>query len=117
MSSKKDKGQTKDQAKSQSRRALIAGVAAGAALPILTKTASAQGMMMGNPGTRYVVDLGGVRLPDRLGDELEAQIRRAVLSAVARAYPRQKFVPGPLGPGIRGIVIRPQDFRGGFQPR
>ena len=95
MSNKKDK--------TQSRRSLIAtAVAAGAALPLISVTAKAQGR-----GTRVVVDLGGVELPDAIAAKLEAEIRRACLSAVAMGAPKQKFKNGILGPGIRGIVMIP----------
>ena len=95
MSSKKDK--------SHSRRSLIAtAVAAGAALPFVTVTAKAQGR-----GTRVVVDLGGVQLPEGVAAKLEAEIRRACLSAVALGAPRTKYTLGPLGPGIRGFVLVP----------
>ena len=94
MSEKKSKG--------TNRRALIAGaVAAGAALPLITRSANAQG------GSRFVVDLGGLELPERTAAKLEAEIKRAVLSAVAAGAPKQKFNPGPLGPGIRGIILMP----------
>jgi hypothetical protein len=95
--------------KQTNRRALIAGaVAAAAALPLVVVEAKAQGR-----GTRVMVDLGGVELPRQIADNLEADIRRAVLMAVARAQPRTKFKNLPLGPGIRGIVIRPIDLPGG----
>jgi hypothetical protein len=96
MSGKKDKETTTN------RRALIAGAAAAAAAAItVTVESKAQGR-----GTRVVVDLGGVELPRQIGDNLENDIRRAVLMAVARAQPRTKFKNLPLGPGIRGIMIR-----------
>src|SRR3569833_2035648 len=94
MSEKKSKG--------TNRRALIAGaVSAGAALPFITISANAAG------GTRVVVDLGGVELPERVAAKLESEIRRAVLAAVAAGAPKQKFNPGQLGPGIRGIILMP----------
>jgi hypothetical protein len=94
MSEKKSKG--------TNRRALIAGaVAAGAAIPLITKSANAAG------ASRFVVDLGGVELPERVAANLEAEIRRAVLAAVASGAPKTKFNPGQLGPGIRGIVLMP----------
>ncbi|HEY0106634.1 MAG TPA: hypothetical protein VGB91_11165 [Rhizomicrobium sp.] len=110
MSSKKDKG--------PDRRAIIAAAAAGAALPLAAGAAKAQGGMMmgggmmGREGSRFVVDLGGVRLPDDVAAKLEGDIRRAVLMAVARAYPRTKFGNGILGPGTRGIILRPELSRG-----
>jgi hypothetical protein len=88
--------------KKTNRRALIAGaVAAGAALPLITISANAAG------GTRVVVDLGGVELPERVAAKLEAEIKRAVLSALAVGAPKTKFNPGQLGPGIRGIIMMP----------
>lgn len=97
MSDKKGKG--------TNRRALIAGaVAAGAALPLISVSAKAA------EGTRVVVDLGGVELPERIAAKLEAEIRRAVLSAVAAGAPKQKFNPGQLGPGIRGIIMMPVEL-------
>jgi len=88
--------------KKTNRRALIAGaVAAGAALPLVIRSANAQG------GSRFVVDLGGFELPERAAAKLEAEIRRAVLGALASGAPKQKFNPGQLGPGIRGIIMMP----------
>ena len=110
MSSRK--GQEKGQAKKQSRRAVISAATAGALVPMLAKGAMAQMMMGGREGTRVVVDLGGAKLPRELAEECESQIRRAVLSAVARAYPRQKFGDRPLGPGTIGIILLPpEEFR------
>ncbi|HEY0303001.1 MAG TPA: hypothetical protein VGC36_16765 [Rhizomicrobium sp.] len=107
MSNKKDKD------KGLNRRAVLttAAAAAGAALPLVSVTAKAQGR-----GTRVTVDLGGVELPRQIADNLESDIRRTVLMAVARAAPRTKFKDVPLGPGIRGIIIRPVDlpFDGGM---
>lgn len=101
MSNNKDKG--------QSRRSLIAAAAAaGAALPLISITANAQGR-----GTRIVVDLGGVELPRDVAAKLEVEIRRAVLSAVAMGAPKLKFRAGPLGPGIRGYVLIPAALQGG----
>lgn len=91
---KKDKG--------LNRRAAIAAAVAGAALPLVAVTAKAQGR-----GTRVVVDLGGVELPRGIADKLEQDIRRACLSAVALGAPKTKFTNGPLGPGIRGIIMVP----------
>jgi len=109
MSSKKDK--PKSSGKTQSRRALISAATAAALVPMLAKGAMAQMMMGGGGrgGTRVVVDLGGVKLPRAIADDVENQIRRAVLSAVARAYPRVKFRPGQLGPGTIGIVLIPPE--------
>jgi hypothetical protein len=102
MSNKKDK--------TTSRRAMItAAVAAAAALPLITVETKAQG----GRGTRVVVDLGGVELPRQIADNLENDIRRAVLMAVARAQPRTKFRNLPLGPGTRGIMLAPVNFPGG----
>ncbi len=85
------------------RRALLAtAIAAGAALPLVSVKAQAQGR-----GTRVVVDLGGVELPRQIADNLENDIRRACLMAVARAMPRTKFKNLPLGPGTRGIMLMP----------
>ena len=101
-----DTPNTKD---SIDRRAMLtAAIAAGATLPLVTVSADAQ-----SRGTRVVVDLGGVELPRQIADNLENDIRRAVLMAVARAFPRTKFKNLPLGPGTRGITIMPVDLRGG----
>lgn len=91
------------------RRSLITGAAAAAAAALsVTIETNAQGR-----GTRVVVDLGGVELPRQIADNLENDIRRACLMAVARAQPRTKFKNLPLGPGIRGIMLQPVDFHGG----
>jgi hypothetical protein len=113
MAKKKDPSAKKDSAdktEALDRRSMLtAALAAGAALPLVTVEAQAQG----GRGTRVVVDLGGVELPRQIADNLENDIRRAVLMAVARAMPRTKFKNLPLGPGTRGIQIVPADFHGG----
>lgn len=109
MSSKKD---TSDKKRGgPNRRSVIAtaAVAAGAALPLVAVTdAKAQGR-----GTRIAVDLGGVSLPEAIAAKLEQDIRRAVLIAVAAGAPKTKFSNGPLGPGIRGIIMIPQGLSSG----
>jgi hypothetical protein len=106
MSNRKDESAKKPGARS--RRSLIAGAAVAAALPLVSvTTAKAQAR-----GTRVMVDLGGVELPRQVADTLEENIRRACLSAVAQAAPRAKFKNVPLGPGIRGFVIRPIELGG-----
>jgi len=111
MSTKKDKG--------LNRRSVIttAAAAAGAALPLVAGAAKAQmmgGGMAGRGGaSRFVVDLGGVHLPDAVADKLQDDIRRAVLMAVARAQPKLQYKQGPLGPGIRGFVLIPANLQGG----
>jgi len=57
-------------------------------------------------GTQIVVDLGDVRLPEKIAHTMELQIRRAVLMAVAEALPHTKFKSLPLPKGARGIIIR-----------
>ncbi len=74
--------------------ALAAGLACGAS------AAKAAG-----GGTQVIVDLGGIVLPEEIGDAMEAQIRRAVLMAVAKAMPHTKFKSLPLPKGARGIVL------------
>ncbi|HXC54356.1 MAG TPA: hypothetical protein VNU97_03605 [Rhizomicrobium sp.] len=91
--------------KGPDRRALIAMTAA--VLPQLPCPAAAQE----GGGTRFVVDLGGVSLPDAIANRLQTEIRRAVLMAVAEAAPHTKFRNGTLAPGVRGIVLVP--LRGG----
>lgn len=99
MSSKKDKSNKKEGG--LNRRAMIAAAAAaGAALPLVTVSAKAQGR-----GTRVVVDLGGVELPREVATQMESDIRRAVLMAVARAQPKTKFMNTPLQPGTYGIWL------------
>jgi len=80
------------------RRAAV-GLAAG--LAASTVAARAAGT-----GTRVIVDLGDVALPDEIADAMELQIRRAVLMAVAKALPRTKFKSAPLPKGARGIILR-----------
>jgi hypothetical protein len=95
MTNKKDKG--------VNRRSVIAtAAAAGAALPLLAGTAKAQGMMRQSEGTKFVVDLGGVRLPEADAKALGDKISSACLEALARAH--VKFERGPLGPGTEGFV-------------
>lgn len=80
------------------RRAVMA--TAGAVLA--TAGAKAQGT-----GTRIVVDLGGITLPNPIAAKLEHDIRSAVLLAVAKALPHTKFRSGTLPQGTRGIVLVP----------
>jgi hypothetical protein len=107
MSKKKEPSEKK--AVLNRRSMLTTALAAGAALPLVTVETQAQG----GRGTRVVVDLGGVDLPRGIADNLENDIRRAVLMAVARAYPRTKFKSLPLGPGTRGIYLQPINFEHG----
>lgn len=90
--------QTQD--KRLDRRAIMAAAVAGAAL--LPARAKAQ-----SGGTKFVVDLGGVTLPQEIAAKLEHDIRGAVLLAVAKAAPNTKFRSGTLPPGARGIVLVP----------
>jgi hypothetical protein len=92
---------TDNKDKSTDRRTLIAAAAATAALPFMTTETRAQAR-----GTRVVVDLGGVDLPDEIATKLESDIRRAVLMAVAQAAPRTKFKSLPLPKGTLGIVLQ-----------
>ena len=80
------------------RRAVMAS--AGAVMA--TAGASAE-----TPGTRIIVDLGGITLPPAIAAKLEHDIRGAVLLAVAKALPHTKFRSGTLPPGARGIVLVP----------
>ena len=89
-----------DREKGLDRRAVMASAVAGAAL--LSVGAKAQG-----GGTKFVVDLGGVTLPEEIAAKLEHDIRSAVLLAVAKAMPNTKFRSGALPPGARGIVLVP----------
>jgi hypothetical protein len=95
------------------RRAVIAGVAAaaGAASPLLAGAAQAQppGALRKAPLTTIKVDLGGVHLPEAAAAELEATIRRAVLTTLAQAGVKGTQLPLGLNPGLRGIIYRP-DF-------
>ncbi len=61
-------------------------------------------------GTKIVVDLGGVKLPSSVEKQLEADIRRAVLHAIAGVDLRtQVTLPGPRLPrGTIGIILLPQ---------
>ena len=78
----------------------MAAAVAGAAF--LPARAEAQ-----NGGTKFVVDLGGVTLPEEIAAKLEHDIRGAVLLAVAKAAPNTKFRNGTLPQGARGIVLVP----------
>ncbi|MEI9886050.1 MAG: hypothetical protein WDN08_06030 [Rhizomicrobium sp.] len=71
-------------------------------MPLVSVSAAAEGR-----GTRVVVDLGGVTLPEGIAMKLDSEIRRACLSAVAQGAPRTKFTNGPLGPGILGLILVP----------
>ena len=89
-----------DRDKGFDRRAVMAAAVAGAAL--LPARAKAQ-----SGGTKFVVDLGGVTLPQEIAAKLEHDIRSAVLLAVAKAMPHKKFRSGALPQGARGIVLVP----------
>lgn len=80
------------------RRGLI-GLAAGLACVLPAAHAA-------ESGTRVIVDLGGVVLPDKIAETFEQDIRRAVLMAVAKAAPRTRFKSLPLPEGTLGIVLR-----------
>ena len=89
-----------DREKGFDRRSLMAAVVAGAALAPI-------GAQAQNGGTKFVVDLGGVTLPEDIAAKLEHEIRGAVLLAVAKAMPHTKFRSGALPRGARGIVLVP----------
>jgi hypothetical protein len=82
-----------------SRRKMVELAAAGALL-------SASARAESESGTPVVVDLGDVRLPEKIAHAMELAIRRAVLMAVAQALPHTKFKSLPLPKGARGIIIR-----------
>ena len=89
-----------DREKRLDRRSVMASAVAGAAL--LSAGARAQ-----SGGTKFVIDLGGIALPNPIATKLEHDIRAAVLLAVAKAMPHTKFRSGALPPGARGIVLVP----------
>lgn len=94
MSNKKDKN--------LNRRSVMTAAAAVAGAALVTVSAKAQAR-----GTKVVVDLGGVELSREIGAQLEADIRRAVLMAVAKAAPKIKFTNTRLNPGTLGIWLHP----------
>jgi hypothetical protein len=83
------------------RRAMIGMAAAGVMLSSVCAAADTQGP------THVTVDLGDIHLPEAIARTMELQIRRAVLMAVAQAYPHTKFKSLPLPTGTRGIALRP----------
>ncbi|MEI9932611.1 MAG: hypothetical protein WDM89_19275 [Rhizomicrobium sp.] len=99
--------------KGTDRRSLLAAAAASAAMPLLASAAKAQNIAMTRPmmeGTKFQVDLGGVKLPEKAAAELGMQIRRSVLSACAQAGIRVRDVTeGHLNPGWQGIWVIPTD--------
>lgn len=95
-----------------SRRSLIAAVAvAGAAVPLMATSASAQdGDRCGNePPIRFVVDLGGLPLGRDRAAALGNDIRKVVLANIARSGLKAPPYRGPLPPDWFGIVVRPID--------
>lgn len=97
--------------KGTDRRSLLAAAAASAAMPLLAGAAKAENSMMTRPmmeGTKFQVDLGGVKLPEKVADELGMQIRRSVLSACAQSGIKVRDVTeGHLNPGWQGIWVIP----------
>jgi hypothetical protein len=95
--------------KGTDRRSLLAAAAASAAMPLLAGAAKAENSMMTRPmmeGTKFQVDLGGVKLPEKVADELGMQIRRAVLGACAQSGIRVMDVTDRnLRPGWQGIWV------------
>jgi hypothetical protein len=76
-------------------------------------------------GTRFVVELEGLRLPEETAKKIEYEIRKTVMSNIAsldlappsgeRAETSGLLIRGPLGlpPGTYGIIIRPPSLFGG----
>jgi hypothetical protein len=89
-------------------------VAAAAAAPFAAQAQSMDSMggdKMGRakgPPTTIKVELGTAHLTDRAAETLEATIRRAVLDACAQSGVKGGALPGRLGPGIYGIIFRPE---------
>lgn len=82
-----------------SRRNLFEMAAAGAMISAAARAES-------DAPTQVLVDLGDVILPKPIAQQMERDIRRAVLMAVATALPHTKFKSLPLPKGARGIIIR-----------
>lgn len=64
--------------------------------------------------TKFVVDLGPVKLPSMLEKELEGEIQRIVLSALARVDYRGDLRIGGLPPGTYGYIF--DDWPPSFPP-
>lgn len=90
------------------RRSVVAAAAAGAAMPLISVGAKAEER---GEGTRIIVDLGGFKLSEEAGSELQAKIHRAVLEAVAESAPRAKVVEEMLPRHTLGLVFRPNWWR------
>lgn len=106
MSKKKDKR--------PDRRTILAVAAAGAAVPLIAASVdAAETLVPRQPrgvATKVVVDLGGVLLPEAAAKALEADIRRDVLTAVAKAGFKANMADRPpIGPGWIGLILKPQD--------
>jgi hypothetical protein len=90
------------------RSLIVSAVATGGALPLLAGAAQAdQPGKLRPTGTKIVVDLGNVTLSEAAALELQAQIRKAVLVAVATAGLKAPHL-SQLPPGILGMVIEPK---------
>jgi hypothetical protein len=67
---------------------------------------------MATKPNQFVVELGGVHLPENVSKQIEHAIRGAVLSALA-----ELGVEGRVGikypPGLRGIIAELENFRFG----
>jgi hypothetical protein len=95
--------------KDTDRRTLIA--AAAAAGVAAAGSAKAFNPQPEPPGrrlpTQIKVDLGGVHLPEGIARELESQINRDVLGALARAGIKGNVAQIGPRPGWYGIIWRP----------
>jgi hypothetical protein len=101
------------------RRAVIvavaaAGVAAAGSAAALNPQPLPPGARMAP--TQIKVDLGGVHLPEGIARELESQINRDVLSALARAGIKGNVAQIGPRPGWYGIIWRPVQIPGEVRP-
>lgn len=78
------------------RRIVLAAAGAAMLAPASAETAAE---------TKVVIDLGGLSLPPEIARRMETDLRRAVLMAVAKAYPKTRFKSLPLPAGTYGIVL------------
>lgn len=64
-------------------------------------------MAAASTGTKFIVDFGGVKIPSKIAGELEGEMQRSALAALAKMDFRGRLRIGDLPAGIYGYTINP----------